>query len=259
MRLALVIITYERPDALKAVLQSVAAQAGRPDQIVIGDDGSGPTTREVIDEARAGGLDIIHEWREHDGFRAARMRNCALSRVDCDYVVFVDGDLLLHPQFIRDHRSMARPGYFVQGKRVLLDMEATERVLRGVDKWPSVFASGVGRRRHLFRLPFLSPLLASVGHLKGIRSCNFAAWMDDIRRVNGFNEEFVGWGREDDEFAERLWNSGVKRLNLRCGGIGCHLHHPPHSRDGLHKNTILVEQVRNSGAVRCEKGLDSHL
>lgn len=259
MKLALIITTYERPDALAAVLRSVAGQSVRPDQIIIGDDGSGPETARVIDDARRGGMDIVHEWREHDGFRAARMRNCALARVTGDYVVFIDGDLILHPHFIRDHRAVARPGFFVQGKRVLLDENATRRALAEERYWPSVFARGVERRRHLVRLAFVPHFLPPVSHLKGIRSCNFAAWMDDVRRVNGFNEEFVGWGREDDEFAERLFNAGVRRLNLRCAGIGCHLHHPPHSRDQVGKNSFIVKLTRDAKVVHCRQGLDSHL
>lgn len=259
MKLALVIITYERPDALAAVLRSVARQTIAPDEIVIGDDGSGPETADVIAKARKEGMQLVHEWREHDGFRAARMRNCALARVTGDYVVFIDGDLLLHPEFIRDHRAIARSGYFVQGKRALLGDRETEKALRTEEYWPSLFASDVERRRHLVRIPFLSRIRPAVDHLRGIRSCNFAVWMDDVRRVNGFNEDFVGWGREDDEFAMRLHNAGVKRINLRCSGVGCHLNHPPHSRDRVEVNSVLAKATFDTNLIRCENGLSLHL
>lgn len=258
MKLALVIITYERPDALAAVLRSVGRQTVAPDEIVIGDDGSGPETARVIESARESGLELVHEWREHDGFRAARMRNCALARVTSDYVVFIDGDLLLHPEFVRDHRAIARRGYFVQGKRALLGDKATERALRSEEYWPSLFCLDVERRRHLLRLPFLARICPEVDHLRGIRSCNFGVWMDDVRLVNGFNEDFVGWGREDDEFAMRLHNGGVKRMNLRCSGVGCHLNHPPHSRDRVEVNSELAQATSEGGVVRCEQGLSLH-
>lgn len=259
MKLALVMITYERPDALAAVLRSVARQTIAPDEIIIGDDGSGPETAEVVAKARKSGMAITYEWREHDGFRAARMRNCALAHVTSDYVVFIDGDLLIHPEFIRDHRAIARPGYFVQGKRALLGDKATEKALRSETYWPSLFEPDVDRRRHLLRIPFLSHIRPAVNHLRGIRSCNFAVWMDDIRRVNGFNEDFVGWGREDDEFAMRLHNAGIKRINLRCSGVGCHLNHPPHSRDRIELNSVIAQTTSDTSLIRCENGLSLHM
>jgi D-serine deaminase-like pyridoxal phosphate-dependent protein len=76
--------------------------------------------------------------------------------------------------------------------------------------------------------------------------------------VNGYNEDFVGWGREDDEFALRLWNSGVRRRNLRFAGLGCHLHHPPRSLERLADNERLVEEARTRQSAWCGKGLDRH-
>lgn len=259
MKLALVLNTYDRPDALAAVLRSIRRQTTPPDEIVVGDDGSGPETAAVIDDARRSGLDIIHEWRPHDGFRLARMRNCALARLSSDYAVFIDGDLLLHPKFVHDHKAAARPGYFVQGKRALLGEWETKKALARDFYRPSLFTPGIDRKRHLVRLPFLARLATEVDHLRGIRGCNLAVWMDDIRRINGFNEDFIGYGREDDDFVARLSHCGIKRLNLRFAGIGCHLHHPVAPRDRFTENAKLVELTREQRAVRCIHGLDSHL
>ena len=257
MLISLIVTTYERPDALAAVLRSVTRQTRSPDEVLVGDDGSGPETAKVI-RRFADKLAIGHEWREHDGFRLARMRNCCLARARGEYVVMVDGDLLLHPDFLADHEEAARPGYFVQGKRVLLDEAATRMGLEAEVYWPSFWDKGLDRRRHVLRLPRLSRLFRNAGHLRGIRGCNFAFWLADARRVNGYNEDFVGWGREDDEFALRLWNSGVRRLNLRFAGLGCHLHHPPRNLEKIAANDRLVEETRVRKARWCEKGLSGY-
>ncbi len=259
MKLSLIINTYERPDALAAVLRSVERQSVPPHEVIIGDDGSGPSTKEVIDAAIVRGLQIKHEWRAKEGFRLALMRNCALARVTGDYVVIIDDDLLLHPDFVADHIATATPGYFVQGKRILLDESATRTALAADSYWPSFFSRGVANRHNLIHSRFLSKFSGKVDHLRGVRGCNFAVWYKDVLRVNGFNEEFVGWGREDSDFASRLMNSGVGRINLRFAGAGCHLYHPPRDRTNLETNDRILAKTVEDKPKRCDKGLDSHL
>jgi hypothetical protein len=94
--------------------------------------------------------------------------------------------------------------------------------------------------------------------LVAVKSCNFAAWRDDLARVNGFDEAFEGWGPEDKELALRLCHAGVRRQTLLFGGIATHLHHPPASRAALPANLARLEATRRERRVRCERGLDSH-
>ncbi len=259
MKVSLLITTYERPDALAAVLRSVERQTVPPHDVLIGDDGSGPATKEVVDAAIARGMNIKYEWREKKGFRAALMRNCCLARAAGDYVLMIDGDLILHPDCIKDHIATAKTGYFVQGKRVHLNEEATRYALAADTYWPAFFGRGVERRRHLIHSLFLSKFFQKVDNLKGIRSCNFAVWLEDAVKVNGFNEEFVGWGREDNDFAERLVNSGVRRITLRFAGLGCHLYHPERDRSALSVNDQILARTIAEKPKRCALGLDQHL
>src|SRR5258705_316938 len=78
------------------------------------------------------------------------------------------------------------------------------------------------------------------------------------KRVNGFNERFVGWGREDSEFVARLVNAGVRRRKLKFGGIMYHLWHPERPRDALDTNDALLDAVRRANAVRAEDGMDKY-
>jgi len=263
--LALAITTHERPDALSAVLSSVERQRDRPDVVIVADDGSGPATRELIEAfERRSGVDVRHVRQEHRGFRVARLRNlaiAALAPADPDYVVFVDGDMLLHPEFVADHRGFARPGWFTQGVRVMADAALTQALLARPSTRLSPATPGAGglRRAYLLRSPAAAAatrLLANA--LVAIKSCNLAAWRDDLVRVNGFDEAFEGWGPEDKELALRLRHSGVRRQTLLFGGIAVHLHHPAASRDALAANLARLEATRRLRRIRCENGLDSH-
>ncbi len=261
MRLSLIISTYNRPDALRAVLASVAGQNVRPHEVIVADDGSGPDSKAVVDQAAAAGLPIRHVWHRHDGFRLAAIRNRAFAAATGDYLVMIDGDILLHPDFVGDHAAAARPGFFVQGSRVILRENLTQRLLdSGGTVWPSFFTAGIGNRKNLLRSPFLSRLFSGVGEGgKGIRTCNFALWRSDLIRVNGFNEDFVGWGREDTELVARLFNAGIKRWNLRFAALGCHLYHPPQSRERLGDNDRLLARTIAEKLSRCQTGVDKYL
>jgi glycosyltransferase involved in cell wall biosynthesis len=262
VRTALVITTYERPDALAAVLASVDRQAQAPDEIVIADDGSGPATRtRVADYARRSAVPVRAVSQPHAGFRLTRLRNLAIAATLLDYLVFVDGDMLLHPEFIADHARTARRGFFTQGTRVHADAALTRDLLDNPARSVRPWSRGLGglRRTYLLHSPALSAASRTMANgFIAIKGCNQAFWRDDLVRVNGFNEAIEGWGPEDKELAARLGNAGVRRQTLLFGGIACHLHHPPASRAALPANLALLAATVSGRLTRCERGLDAH-
>ena len=130
MRASLIVTTYNRPDALHLVLQSVLQQTVPPAEIIVADDGSGADTEETVGRfATASPIPVKHVWQEDQGFRAAQSRNRALAAAQGPYIVLIDGDMVLHPEFIADHLAVAREGRWVQGSRVLLTEAATAALL----------------------------------------------------------------------------------------------------------------------------------
>ncbi len=261
-RIALVITTYERPDALAAVLASVARQRVAPAQVVVADDGSGPATQAVIAAyAARSPVPVQAVSQPHQGFRLTRLRNLAIAATGLDYLVFVDGDMVLHPDFIADHARLARPGCFTQGVRVHADEPRTRALLGDPAQPVRPWSPGMGglRRAYLLRSPWLAAATRRLANgLIAIKGCNQAFWRADLERVNGFNEAIEGWGPEDKELAARLAHAGVRRQTLLFGGIAVHLHHPPASRAALPANRAVLEDTLRTRRVRCERGLDSH-
>ena len=263
MRIALAITSHERPDALAAVLASVERLRETPGEIVVADDGSGPATHEVIASFIArSAVPARLVTQAHEGFRAARLRNLAIAATTLEYLVFIDGDMILHPEFIADHRRIARRGCYTQGVRVLADAALSRELATHHLPVPSPFERGAGFLRRLYLVH--SPLLSTAVHKAAnpfiaIKSCNQGFWRDDLVRVNGFDEEFVGWGPEDKELCARLENAGIARQTLLFGGIACHLHHAPQSRDRLPSLLARLEATRRERRVRTDHGLDRHL
>ena len=130
MRVSLIITTYNWPESLILVLRSIENQTIFPEEVVIADDGSNNETKNVIAKfQKKSKLKIIHSWQEDYGFRVAKSRNKAIAKSSGDYIILIDGDVILDSKFIRDHIDNAEPGYFVQGTRVLLNQNITQKML----------------------------------------------------------------------------------------------------------------------------------
>jgi glycosyltransferase involved in cell wall biosynthesis len=259
--ITLVVNTYNQPEYLARVLAAVARQSSPPDEVLLADDGSETPTKEAFARWSAKQtFRTVHVWQKNEGFRRSKILNQAIATSRSDYLVFLDGDTLPHPQFIADHCATAVRGFFVQGHRALIEQKAAEWFGTKdffTERGRAVFQNQISGLKNSFRWPIAFRKIKD--HLRGIRGCNLAIWRDDLVRVNGYNEAFTGWGREDSELAVRLMNSGIRRLDLRGHALCFHLWHPPASRAGLTTNDVLLEAAVRGRATRCERGLDSHV
>jgi len=262
MKCSLIITTYNWVEALDLVLESVLHQSVKPEEVVIADDGSDSLTSDLIKKYQAkSNLNIIHSWQEDQGFRAARSRNKAIARVSGEYIILTDGDMILHEQFIEDHIRRAEKGFFIQGSRVLLSKAKSIDVVKRRQVYFSPFESGISNRKNAVRLPvFLSKLLSRrKNYLRGIKTCNMSFYRQDCLRVNGFNESFEGWGREDSEFAVRMLNSGIDRNTVKFNALQYHIWHNENTRATLEKNELLLKQAIDERKVRCNQGINQHI
>jgi glycosyltransferase involved in cell wall biosynthesis len=261
MTLSLVINTFNQPDYLGRVLNAVSRQSSLPDELLLADDGSTNETKSVFQQWRAGqSFRCEHIRQEHEGFRRSRILNLAIAAARGDYVVFLDGDTIPHPDFVSDHRAAAQRGFFVQGHRALIEEKAAAWFGKNdffADRRHALWQNQISGMKNSFRWPFA---VRKVNHrLRGIRGCNLAIRRADLVRVNGYNEAFIGWGREDSELAVRLTNSGVRRLDVRGRALCYHLWHPPVSRAELAGNDELLAKAILEKHTHCEWGLDRHL
>ena len=258
MKLTLIITTYNWPESLFLVIESIKQQVVMPYEIIIADDGSTKGTKELINNfKKSSKLNIIHSWQEDKGFRAARSRNNAICISSGDYIVLIDGDTVLHTNFVKDHISNAEPGFFVQGSRVILSEKQKKKALLAKIVNFSFFSVGLKNRKNAIHSKLLSLLFSNKkNHLRGIKSCNMAFYRKDCININGFNNEFEGWGREDSEFVVRLINSGVKRKNIRFNSIQFHLWHNENSRKCIKRNDEMLNDSIANSLNWCKNGIN---
>jgi glycosyltransferase involved in cell wall biosynthesis len=263
--ISVITTTYDRADALDAVLRGLSRQDDRNFEVVIADDGSGPATARLIGEWESGlGVPLRHVWQEHQGFRAAQVRNRAIAASRGDYCIFLDGDCIPRADFIAAHRALAEPGWFVAGNRILLTAALTERVLRD-GLAPETWGFGAFARHRLRgELNRLMPLLRlpagpwrkmKAQDWRGCRSCNLAVWRSDLQRVDGFDAAYTGWGKEDSDLVVRLLHAGVARKDGRFATGVLHLWHPQADRSDLARNEIRLENTLAGDDMRARCGL----
>jgi len=252
------VTTYNRPDALRAVLEGLAAQTCQDFECIVADDGSGPETRAVV-HAMSGRFPadrLRHVWQEHLGFRAAAIRNRAIEESCGRWVICLDGDCVPRPRFIEGHLLAARTDAITRGSRVLCGEPLTSDVLIGGTALHSLSdielralrAKGQINRVDAAAGGWRDALRCLTGTLrlegwKSVRTCNMLAPRKAINAVGGFDERYTGWGFEDSDLVVRLMRQG---LHIRRGPADTavlHLWHPDNPRDNADRNRALLEET----------------
>jgi glycosyltransferase involved in cell wall biosynthesis len=269
MKLAVVVTTYNRPDALAAALEGYFEQTDHDFELIVADDGSTADTRLLVEAyRRRAPFALSHVWQEDQGFRAAAIRNRAIAASRADYVVFTDGDCIPAPWFVAAHRRLAERGWFISANRVLLSETFTRRVLAGklpLQRWGWSEWIGAWRRHDVNRVfPLLTVPLGPLRKLpavrwKGARTCNLSAWREDLLRVNGLDETYSGWGLEDSDLAVRLIRAGVRHKSARFAAPVLHLWHPENDRSRLPENRRRLDEILASGRTEALNGVSRYL
>lgn len=269
MRIAVIVTTYNRPDALAAVLDGYLAQDTREFELIIADDGSTADTRTLIEDyARRAPFASRHVWQEDRGFRPAAIRNRALAASAADYIIFSDGDCVPPRQFVSRHRTLAERGYFLAGNRILLSRRFTVEVLQrrlpihdwSTGRWLAAWMRrDVNRALPLLALPEGAFRKRTPQRWEGVKTCNLSAWRSDLIAVNGLDESYSGWGLEDSDLVIRLLRAGIRHKSARFAAPVFHLWHPENDRSRLPDNQRRLAEILASRRTAAVIGINQYL
>lgn len=264
MQTAIIVTTYNRPDALNRVLASLSAMTIPASEVIVADDGSGQETARII-RAWKDTLPLKHIWQFDEGFRAAEARNKAVLATQAEYLVFLDGDCMVPSDFVQQHQRLAESCFMVTGNRILFSKSLTDQVIRELDdpaNWTAVswmahkLHGRVNRLLPLFRLPDGDWRKSRPYRWQGVHTCNLGLWRADFEAVNGFDQAFQGWGHEDADLAIRLMRQGVQRKEGVCAVPVYHLWHRENDRGQEAANKArLLDVIKGERPIRCQSGL----
>jgi glycosyltransferase involved in cell wall biosynthesis len=246
--IAILVSTFERPDHLRRCLLSLERQRGVEGrfEVVVTDDGSSDhTLRLVTETARRVPFPLTFTTHAHHGFRLARCRNEGVAASTAPYLLFTDGDCILPPDHVRIHIDQRRPGCVNAGDCIRLgrsaSLAADDAAIAG---WQVHHLIDAPERRRMFwkAVRAAGYSLARVPMRPRLTGNNIAVWRSDLERVNGFDEQFVGWGLEDRDVQRRLEAVGVRVRSVLHRTAPLHLWHEPAA--SFSRNNAGTENLR---------------
>lgn len=258
---ALLISTYNWKDALCLVLNSLKIQSILPNEILIADDGSDDDTKLLIEKFISEiPIPIKHIWHEDLGFRKSKILNKAIANCSCEYIIQIDGDCIMHPNFIEDHLKFASKNKYLYGTRVGIKKEALSYIFKDNIFRFHFFSKNLSKRTRAIHSLFLANKNKThQDYSSQFRGCNVSFWRTDFIEVNGYNEAFEGWGREDSDLVIRMHNKGLNAQRLRYAGIVYHIYHKDNSRENFLKNDAIQNETIQNKTIRCKYGIDQYL
>ena len=258
---SLVTPTYNWPEALDLLLLSILNQTVLPDEVIIADDGSKSDTKNLIEHYQnIFPIPLIHIWHDDIKNRKPRIMNKAIAKAQYDYIIEIDGDIIMNKHFIEDHLQFAQKGFYLFGSRVnIQETLLTELFSKKIIHF-NFFSKGIKKRGRTIRLPFMMNFAKIVDKRSSkLRGCNMSFWREDFIKINGFNENLVGWGIDDSEMIERLHNLGIKGKRLKFAGIAYHIYHKEQSKSHIEINHEIERQTKEQKLTFVEKGINQFL
>lgn len=256
-----IVATYQQPQALELVLAALSVQTDRGFDVVVADDGSTPPADAVARRAAAAfGLEARSVWQPDAGFRKARAQNVAALRTDAELLVFLDGDCLPFRDMIAHYRRAARPDEFCVGAVLLLDAARTAALnAPAVREGAHERALTARERARLTRLHWGNRL--DFGRRRSrprIRGGNFAVASSLFAAVDGYDESFCGYGKEDSDLRNRMRNAGARGISLWNRAVAVHLARDVVRGGDRRERAPRALYEAGRGRVRARIGLSSH-
>lgn len=265
MNVSLIVAVYNQARNLELILETVKNQTIRNFEVVIADDGSSDRTPAVVEQFAADNPDIPLAWvtQEDKGFRKTMILNKAILKSRGDYLVFIDGDMLLEKRFLELHLRYRNPQQVLCGHRgVKLSEAYTAKILAEKQKFSdnplSLFlrATRGDVENPLRSLMIHSPLLRklAIPFRDNLSGCNFSLYREAIEKVNGFNEDILEHGFNDYELGHRLKLAGYQLINVSKLCNTYHLYHLTR-KNRQEEIREKIRKVDASTEFRCAKGL----
>ena len=266
---SVIISVYKDIEALHSILLSLDNQSRQDFEIIVTEDGEDPAMAAFLAGQKDTSQPLTHLTQPDEGFRKTRAVNRAVAAAKSPYVIFIDGDCIVHPDFVAMHVENAEPGKVLTGRKVNLGPKVSKLVRRTpwlikllINKLSLFllaiplhldhirnFETGIGGRlmHHFARDRYL-----------GIMGCNFSCYREDMLKINGYNEDLPGIGGEDDDLEWRFNGLDMFTKSIKFLAPVYHLYHDSRRMDYNINIAIMNENKANKQFVS-EKGIKQHL
>ncbi|WP_010521744.1 glycosyltransferase family 2 protein [Aquimarina agarivorans] len=266
--ISVIVSTYNSETWLRNVLESYKYQDYINFEVIVADDGSKESTKELIDAFKVDyPVNLRHIWHEDQGYRRQRILNIAITEAAFEYILMTDGDCIARPDFVSTHAKYAEKGYFLSGGYCKLDMPSSQAITPSDIEQGNCF--NVKWLKSKGQLGKKQELKLSVGDTLAnfldvvtptgatFNNCNSSAWKADLIAINGYDER-MQYGGPDRELGERLVNYGIKTKQIRYKAICLHLDHPRgyKTKESLDRNLAIRKHTKDHKVIKTRYGIE---
>jgi len=265
--ISVIISTYNKEEWLRKVLEGYKYQSYNHYEVIVADDGSRESTKDLIDSFKGDyPVPIQHIWHEDDGYRRQRILNIAIQKAKMPYILFTDGDCIPRKDFVETHAKFAEEGYFLSGGYCKLPIDTSKAIEEDDIRTERCFEVQWLKQQDTLKgtqaLKLNSgPVLASILDMitttnASFNNCNSSAWKEDLIAINGYDER-MQYGGPDRELGERLVNYGLKPKQIRHNAIVLHLDHARGYKtpESLERNLNIRKEVKDQKKKWTEYGI----
>ena len=270
-KVSVIISVYNRVHFLKRSLLGLSNQDDVVDELIVSDDGSTEdvfgTIKQVADRLDC---QIKYVRQSDQGFRLAKCKNNGIREASGDFLIFIDQDLVYTPKYIHTFVNNKKRGIFLVAFPVRLTQEQTESLndeMIIAQNYSTLLTQKQVKRFHkqFYKDTFeyyLKKVFKAKGYKPKLRGGVFGAYKDDLIKVDGFDENYIGWGNEDDDLGHRLYQSGVSGKNVFFNQFPIHFYHTPFHDNGKRVNSDYykrrISEIR-SGEYKAINGISNPL
>ena len=271
MKTTLIIAVYNHSEFLRRCLLSTSAFDSSLHEIVVTDDGSSEDTLAVVKESAAlFNCRLTFVQQQDIGFRLARSKNNGIRHATGDYLIFIDQDLIFTRGYLPAFVNHRKRGQFVVSYPIRLTEEQSSKLDEATIKNANFDALTTPAQRTKIKRQYIKDnwehyvrkFFRTDGTKPKLRGGCFAAFRDDLLMVNGFDENFQGWGNEDDDLGRRLYRAGIVGKNVFWNEYPLHIYHPENSDGGARPNRdynrMRIQAIKN-GEFRALNGVENTL
>lgn len=270
-----IVTTYNRLQHLKFTLSGLTRQTEPDFDVIIADDGSDPETKDYLGSlVGKTPFEIQHVWHEHSEFRKSVILNKAIAKAnnENDVIIFCDGDCIVRKEYVAQHLEALKTGHYQVGRSVQLSEEYSKKIENfslELEKLESISIAGyypIIQENKCLMAAHVNIEKEKIGYLmsainpNSLQGSNFSVYKRDLVKINGFNEEYIGYGFEDLDLGYRLQNIGIKPINLMQKGLNFHFNHPVtvDNQEKYMANHLRAISVLTKGTKDCQKGLKQY-
>ena len=218
VQVSVVLSIFDQPNAFTYALLGYQRQTFKDFELIVADDGSDEQTRAIVERFKNdGAYPVKHVWQENKGYRRSRIANEAVKVSEGKVILLSDGDCIPHRDFVGAHAQAARPNGFAVGGYVRLSAEYCRTLTEEKVKAGEYEGQMTDEDRRRFRWTHWKGLWGVFfGNIKKpkVYGCNIGVACEAYYGVNGYDENFDGFGKEDSDLRNRLRRSGAKPTSL---------------------------------------------